>query len=213
MPRRAAGPERAGEIIASAARLFRDKGVRAVSIDDVVRGAGIAKGTFYLYFKSKDDLLEQLALAVVRQMVVAAEAASQGQGNALDRFAAAVLAMQQVDQDQRYLVDALNHPDNSALHDLANMALVRLLAPVLATIVEGGRRDGVFEVEDAQSTLEFLLAGQAALLGGGRFQWSAEQYAARLRATLLVVERALGAPLGALLARFAALGLRTNGGG
>lgn len=205
-PRRANPPERAGEILASAARLFREKGVRAVSVDEIVQGAGIAKGTFYLYFKTKDDLLARLAETVVEHMAVAAAAAVQQQCDSLDRFAAAVLAMQQVDRGETYLVEALNHPENTALHDLVNMALVRRLAPVLAAIVETGRAEGVFEVEDSRSTIEFLLAGQAALLGGGRFGWTAEEHAARLRATLIIIERALGTPKGALLTRLATLG-------
>lgn len=204
--RRGNGPERAGEIIASAARLFREKGVGAVSVDEIVQGAGIAKGTFYLYFKTRDDLLAKLAEVAVQTMALAAEDAGQGEGGALDRFAAAVIAMQHVEGGEQYLRDALNHPENSALHDLANMAFVRQIAPVLAKIVEQGKAEGVFDVEDALATLEFLLAGQAALLGGGRFNWSDAQRAARLRATTIIVERALGAPRGALLQRLARLG-------
>ena len=204
-PRRSTSPERADEILASAARLFEARGVRAVSIDDIVQGAGIAKGTFYLYFKSKDDLLARLADAVVRDMASAAKAAGSAGGDALDRFASAIMAMQGVDRSRQYLVDALNHPENSVLHDLTNTALVRQLAPILAEIVEDGRDQGVFDVEDAQATLEFLLAGQAALLGGGRFNWTPAEHAARLRATLIIIERALGTEKGTLMTRLAGL--------
>lgn len=210
-PRRITSSDRAGEIVASAARLFREKGVRAVSIDEIVQGAGIAKGTFYLYFKTKDDLLEKLAEAVVQQMVLAAQDASRLENGPLDRFVAAVLAMQSVDRSQQYLVDALNHPENSALHELANVALVRQLAPVLAGIVEHGKADGVFEVEDPQATIEFLLAGQASLLGGGRFNWLPDEYGRRLRATFIIIERSLGVAAGALIERFSALGVGQNG--
>jgi AcrR family transcriptional regulator len=199
-------PDRAGEIIASAAKLFREKGLRAVSIDEIAKGAGIAKGTFYLYFKTKDDLLEKLAEAVVLNMAQTAEIAAQGDGDSLDRFAAAVTAMQRVDRGENYLVSVLNHPENVALHELSNMALVRQLAPVLAAIVERGKAEGLFDVEDAQATLEFLLAGQAALLGGGRFNWSQQEHAVRLRATLIIVERALGITKGVLLERLAHIG-------
>lgn len=202
-PRRSDGPDRASEIITSAARLFHEKGVKAVSIDAIVQGAGIAKGTFYLYFKTKEDLLEKLVEALVVQMAEAAEQAGHGQGDDLDRFAAAVTAMQRVDRGQSHLVAALHHPENAALHDLANIALVRQLAPVLAAIVERGKAAGVFDVEDGLATLEFLLAGEATLLGGGRFNWSAAEHAQRLRATLIIIERALGTRKGALLGRLA----------
>lgn len=172
-----------------------------MSVEDIVQGAGIAKGTFYLYFKTKDGLLAQLAEALVLEMAREVENAGRAPGNDLERFAAAISAMQGVERSQHYLADALNHPENASLHDLANMALVRTIAPVLAEIVECGRQAGLFDVEDPLATLEFLLAGQAALLGGGRFNWTPEEHAARLRATLILTERALGTAKGALLQR------------
>ena len=198
---------RAGHILESAATLFREKGLKAVSVDEIVQSAGVAKGTFYLYFKSKDNLLEELAVTLVQQIAEAAEEAGKVEGGAIDRFAAAVLAMQKVDRSQQYLADALNHPENTALHDRVNTALVHQVAPVLAAIVEQGKRDGVFNVEDVQSTVEFLLAGQAALLGNDRFNWTADERLARLRATFIIIERSLGAAETALVERFSAIGI------
>ena len=50
------------KIIDTAFSLFRDTSVGATAIDDIVKAAGIARGTFYLYFKDKSDLLEQIIL-------------------------------------------------------------------------------------------------------------------------------------------------------
>lgn len=41
-------------------RLYTEKGVVDTSIDDIVKEAGVGKGTFYLYFRDKYDLLEKL---------------------------------------------------------------------------------------------------------------------------------------------------------
>src|SRR5437879_12308364 len=54
------------EIIEAAERLLQAHGSR-VRVEDVVREAGVAKGTFFLYFPSWDDLLE-----TVRDRLVAA---------------------------------------------------------------------------------------------------------------------------------------------
>ena len=78
-------------IAESAARLFRDRGIADVSIEDIAAAAGIAKGTFYLYFRTRDDLVEKLATKLVDQMVRSAETAGRHPGNGLDRFAAAVI--------------------------------------------------------------------------------------------------------------------------
>lgn len=54
--------EKKMRIINTAFSLFREHSVSATAIDDIVKAAGIARGTFYLYFKDKSDLLEQIIL-------------------------------------------------------------------------------------------------------------------------------------------------------
>ena len=44
-------------LLQSAYALFESKGVSMTAVDDVVKAAGVAKGTFYLYFKDKHDLI------------------------------------------------------------------------------------------------------------------------------------------------------------
>ena len=47
-------------LISAAYELFEKEGIGGVSIDDIVKKAGVAKGTFYLYFKDKVDLISKL---------------------------------------------------------------------------------------------------------------------------------------------------------
>lgn len=47
-------------LLATAFELFTTKGLSKTSISDIVEKAGVAKGTFYLYFKDKYDLQEKL---------------------------------------------------------------------------------------------------------------------------------------------------------
>ncbi|MCI4680869.1 TetR/AcrR family transcriptional regulator [Rhodoblastus acidophilus] len=61
--------------------IFSAKGFSAARLDDVAAAAGVAKGTIYLYFASKEDLLEAIVtttigatLAEVEQAVVASPA-------------------------------------------------------------------------------------------------------------------------------------------
>ena len=50
-------------IIKTAGELFFRLGIRSVSIDDICRELGISKKTFYVYFQSKDELIEHLLRA------------------------------------------------------------------------------------------------------------------------------------------------------
>src|SRR6476659_1924622 len=47
-------------ILAAAERIFARHGFFAAKVSDVAKEAGVADGTIYLYFKSKDDLLISL---------------------------------------------------------------------------------------------------------------------------------------------------------
>ena len=50
---------RPGEIIDSAMTLWAEKGFAATRLDDIAADAGVAKGTIYRYFDSKEDLFEK----------------------------------------------------------------------------------------------------------------------------------------------------------
>jgi AcrR family transcriptional regulator len=51
---------RRAQVLESALTAFAEKGYHAASITDIITGAGIARGTFYLYFESKRAVFEEL---------------------------------------------------------------------------------------------------------------------------------------------------------
>jgi AcrR family transcriptional regulator len=76
MPRSTkAASDRRLEFINAAEFLFNDKGFENTSIDDIVQKVGVAKGLFYYYFKSREELLAAIVdriLAEMEQIVVEA---------------------------------------------------------------------------------------------------------------------------------------------
>ena len=48
-------------IVETSWKLFHDKGFGETTINDIIREAGISKGTFYYYFRSKDNMLDTLS--------------------------------------------------------------------------------------------------------------------------------------------------------
>lgn len=52
--------EKKTKLLENAYALFGSKGFNNTSIQDIVNKAGVAKGTFYLYFKDKHDIRDQL---------------------------------------------------------------------------------------------------------------------------------------------------------
>ena len=73
--------EKERKLLNTALHLFSEKGIKKTSIQDIVKDAGIAKGTFYLYFKDKYDLRDRL---VTYKFSKACKEATQQQFDRLD---------------------------------------------------------------------------------------------------------------------------------
>ena len=66
-PARPSGDDRELAILATAERLLGERPLSAISVDDLARGAGISRPTFYFYFSSKDAVLLSLLDRVVTE--------------------------------------------------------------------------------------------------------------------------------------------------
>ena len=74
-PRTKPPEQRRDELMNVAQRLFLDLGVDATTIEQITSGAGVAKGTFYLYFTSKDDMRAALGERYAQEHLAAVKAA------------------------------------------------------------------------------------------------------------------------------------------
>ena len=68
VPRHARGDKREA-ILRAAAQVFASRGFFAAQVADVARAAGVAAGTVYLYFRSKDDLLVSIFDRTMREAI------------------------------------------------------------------------------------------------------------------------------------------------
>ena len=57
------------ELLMAASELFISRGIEKTSIDDIARKAKVGKGTFYLYFKDKHDILNKVILKNSRKII------------------------------------------------------------------------------------------------------------------------------------------------
>lgn len=86
----AAAPERRAAILAAAQACFWRSGIRRTAIEDVAVEAGLAKGTIYLYFASKEELFAALAAQLCRESLESVDAALAQPGGLARRLAAAL---------------------------------------------------------------------------------------------------------------------------
>jgi AcrR family transcriptional regulator len=72
---------RTREILAAARHLMLSRGVEAVTMEEVAAAAGVAKGTVYLYFKSKEDLIQALISQVGENILADIEVVVEASGS------------------------------------------------------------------------------------------------------------------------------------
>lgn len=147
--RRTKAPEtRAAALMDAAERLFIAKGFATTSIDDIAAGAQVAKGTFYLYFPSKEALLGALQQRFVDTFCGRLQAAMDR--HRADNHRARLKAWVEAGL-QTYL-------DNVALHDVVfheyrpedrRMRNDNAVITQLVGLLQRGDAAGVWDVEDA----------------------------------------------------------------
>lgn len=57
-------------LLSQAFSLFMNKGITNTTISEIAEQADVAKGTFYIYFKDKDDLIEKLIAQKAEQLLI-----------------------------------------------------------------------------------------------------------------------------------------------
>lgn len=152
--------ERYQEFVQVAERLFMTRGYEETGVSDIVRETGVAQGTFYYHFKSKEDVL----VAVVRKTVGELEARVKAivEDQSVDPVARIHRLMDLMFENavQRSDLIAYIHRDsNAALHHRlmgTNAAMVR--RHLLALIREGVEK-GCFQVAHPEETVDFFLGG------------------------------------------------------
>jgi AcrR family transcriptional regulator len=148
---------RRDELLRSAERLFIERGAAATSIDDIAAGAEVAKGTFYLYFASKEEMVAALReeFGRVACASISTAVARCGRTDWQGKLAAWVEAGVDSYLERLRLHDALFHEAGLHRHRGAGKgdnSVVRDLAALLAA----GNAAGAWSVEEPVVTAMLL---------------------------------------------------------
>ena len=189
--------ERKLDIINAAEELFRVKGYDNTSVEAIITKIGVAKGTFYYYFKSKQEVLEAIVNYTLAQIIEMAEqVANVPDMDALTKMQLLLSNGQIGDEDTTEVAEHLHLPANRELHELSNIQTILKLSPVIAKIVEQGNEEKIFFVKRPLETVQFLLTGSQFLLDGGLFTFNEQETQERRLAMQDMVEKTLGAKQG-----------------
>ncbi len=157
------------ELLDTALSLFEREGYERTSIDRITEEVGIAKGTFYHYFASKQDLLEQLVTDWADDLFERLERAlAEMDADGLARLRAVFVLGGQWKLEERdtsmAFAQSLYSADNIRLRHALWGHWLEFTARLLTPIIAQGAEEGTFDVADAEAT--------SSILAGLWFGWS-----------------------------------------
>ena len=83
--------ERKAEMVAAAAKLFAEQGFVRTSVAEIVSAVDVAKGLFYYYFTTKDDMVKAVVEGYCSYLGTLAGQIADGEGTAREKFARLML--------------------------------------------------------------------------------------------------------------------------
>jgi len=151
------------ELLELALRLFMTVGYERASVEQITRDAGVAKGTFYHYFASKQDLMVQLVESYADSLFAHVELRlAQIEGDAVERlkaFSRLSTSFKLEHRDESAEFGRMLYADgNIALRHRLYSAWFERTRPLFSAILEQGIAEGTFAVADAVSTAGVVLS-------------------------------------------------------
>lgn len=150
------GERRKTELLKIAYRMFIEKGYDNTSIDEIIADAGIAKGTYYYYFPSKEATLEAVIDMMINEEVERARAAISVPIPVPQKIIAVILSMRPR-QEESGIAHTLERSENIVMHDKINRRIVEEAAPLLTEVVKEGIAQGIFDCTNIEERVKMIL--------------------------------------------------------
>jgi AcrR family transcriptional regulator len=199
------------EILDTAQQLFYQKGYEQTSIQDIINAIGIAKGTFYHYFDSKTQLLDELIERMLEQTVQLVEPIVKDDDlDALEKFRRYFnTIVSWKTENKAFILGILRawyQDDNAIFRYRLTAASVEAVVPALTTIIRQGVAEGLFTTCYPDDIGEIILTTMQSMSEGMARMILNKEERANMLLTMerkiavhqYAIERLLGTPAGSL---------------
>lgn len=152
--------ERKAELVQIASRLFMEQGFEHVKVSDIVREAGVAQGTYYYYFKTKQDVLVAVLESLIREfggyLTTLARDTTMSHTKRFEKMMALILSPQKGEDKIIKLVDNASESSHSAMDYVRRKTIL----PIVRELVKSGIEVGEFNhLENAEAITVFMFEG------------------------------------------------------
>ncbi len=136
-------------ILRAATDVFAERGYFNAQVADVARAAGVAAGTVYLYFRSKDDLLVSIFEKTMREAIQEGRASVEPLKDPIERLAAiARVHLDRMGRDRSLaVVFQVELRQSTKFMERFSSTLLREYLGVIRAIIVDGQKTGVFRKE------------------------------------------------------------------
>lgn len=189
--------ERRNEILDTAEMLFFAKGYARTTVNDILQEIGIAKGTFYYYFKSKEEVMDAVVMRYIDAGVDAArQIAADPKLTVHEKLLQIIMAQKPDTERKGQMIEQFHQAENAQLHQKSLTETILKLTPVLTEVIEQGIQERLFHCPYPQATMEFLLIASQFMFDEGIFEWQPEEIIEKIQAFIYIMETTLGAEKG-----------------
>ena len=150
------GERRKQELLEIAYRMFLARGYENTSVDDIIDEAGIAKGTYYYYFESKEQTLEEVIGMMIEKETEAAESILDSPLPVPQKIVGIIASIRPA-PEEKPIEGALMRPENIIMHQKIKRRLVEKVVPLLSKAVEEGADQGLFNCDNIPERVRMML--------------------------------------------------------
>ncbi len=146
------------EILDAAEKLFAARGFDNTSTGDILDAVGIARGTLYYHFKSKEDILDGVIQRITgRLMQEAGQIVRQKELPVLERLTKAIMSLNVESKIGYEIMEQVHRPQNALMHQKMQTTLLAGINPILTELVEEGIQQGLFHTQYPESAVEMTI--------------------------------------------------------
>lgn len=191
--------ERKNEILDAADKLFTQKGFDGTSTNEILEAVGIARGTLYYHFKSKEDIMDSLIDRYSARLLSRAEEIAQNKSIPVyERIVLTVMALNINHGSGREIIEHIHKPQNALMHFKAQKAILNGLTPILTEIIKEGVEQELCTTPFPYEAVEMLVVYANTVFDGDMVDLTDEERAKRAKAFIFNTERLLGVERGTL---------------
>ena len=151
--------ERRNEIIETAGKLFEEKGYEQTQVQDIVNEIGVAKGLFYYYFKSKDEVMEELADRYADAIIDAVNKLIDKDISTFDKINRIFQIFIDSAEKKSGIFMGILKVKNGITHERIFFNVGEKMVPLVTELILSGNDNGECNCSDPKFITEFLVSG------------------------------------------------------